>query len=121
MLNALGCYLLISLLFVFIAMYEFELVLLLKQKNDLKKDAIHFNDDGLILKDRNKPKTVTFSINTNWIAPSEETKIDRKAFGGETLGLFYALPFTTRLDLLTFIFFNSRYFNFNCIYLAIYL
>ena len=102
-------------------MAEFALVLILKQKRDWKRDAVHVNDDGSILEDKNQTKTETFSKNTIWIAPSEETKIDRKAFEEKTLGWFYALPFTTKLDLLTFIFFNLSYFTFNCIYWAIYL
>ena len=125
-LSALGCYLLVSLLFVFCTMIEFAFVLALHQIEKLET----VDNTSLVI----GMKNINNGITKPRIINRDITKISQKLGGDENtkyktdegmekvgcrqrfLRLFKSMPSTTRIDLFSFSVFNLMYFAMNCIY-----
>ena len=114
-LSALGFYLLTSLIFVFGAMAEFALILVVKQKIDWKKAAINDTHNVSILEDE-KTNTANISKKSGKIGPMKEMNLGLKTSKEKRIGRSSLLLSTTKIDLFAFVLFNFSYFIFNGIY-----
>ena len=117
----LGAYLLISLCFVFAALVEFAIVLLVKHKQDLGNNV----DRAKHIKFKRKNNEAEGAIDEMGKARLPQgSKLRLKKIEVETIGQkkyrrntvfdrFYALPLTTRIDFVAFVLFNFLYLLLN--------
>ena len=120
----LGAYLLISLCFVFAALVEFAIVLLVKHKQDLGNNV----DRAKHIKFKRKNSEAEGAIDEMGKARLPQgSKLRLKKIEVETIGqkkyrrntvfdCFYALSLTTRIDFVAFLLFNFLYFLLNLIH-----
>ena len=118
-LSALGFYLLTSLIFVFGAMAEFAVILVIKQKLDWKKASINDIHKVSPMEDE-KTNPANISKTPGKIGPIKEMNLAPKTLQEKSIGLSSLLLSTTKIDLFAFILFNFSYFIFNCIYWTAY-
>ena len=120
----LGAYLLISLCFVFAALVEFAIVLLVKHKHDLGNDVNRAKHINFELKN-NEAEGAINQMGKARLTQGSKLRLKkiefeengRKKYRRNTVfDCFYALPLTTRIDFIAFVLFNLLYFLLNLIH-----
>ena len=124
--SPLGWYLLTSLLFVFGAIAEFAIALLLHRKeksttSTSSKESNKANEHAECFQPTKQ--FVNERINSKWIRPDDKTTqletyegVARVGIVGIKLYAMESMPFLTQIDVLAFVTYNLMYLIFNFIY-----
>ena len=124
--NLLGCYLLISMMFVFAAMVEFAFVLFVKQKREWhsigENDGVGGSKSDKIPKHRrNEASNASIDVmrgqsKVGNLDETNEMETRQPSFWMRKCALFKRLPITTKIDLVGIVLFHTSYLVFNVVY-----
>ena len=118
----------ISLCFVFLALVEFAIVLLVKHRKDWKKkDTDSISDQSKMKSSMEKDRNVVLGQDAGKVcttrgsrvtsnAASDEPITKKSYYGNTILDEFDALPLTTKIDFTSFFLFNICYILVNLVY-----